>query len=184
VSEKDAGERARELLVYGPIGLALYVRDTAPSFLKLFVARGRAELDQRRKSVGDQLGQARAVGEVASGYGGSQAFQLLSGGLAMVRARAEETLGALGVLSADDLSAMSSERRDAPAGASAPPTTAPAVTVSGLAISDYDGLSASQVVDRLDGLSRADLDAIRVHESANRGRKTVLGKIDQLTRDQ
>jgi hypothetical protein len=51
-----------------------------------------------------------------------------------------------------------------------------------LAIADYDDLSASQVVDRLDGLDRGDLDAIRTHEVAHRARATILGKIDQLTR--
>ena len=47
--DKDTVERAKELLVYGPLGLALYVRDTAPSFLKVFVARGRAEVEQRKQ---------------------------------------------------------------------------------------------------------------------------------------
>ena len=49
--DKETVERAKEILLYGPIGLALYVRDTAPSFLKVFVARGRAEFDQRKRSV-------------------------------------------------------------------------------------------------------------------------------------
>jgi hypothetical protein len=53
---------------------------------------------------------------------------------------------------------------------------------SGLAIPGYDELSASQVVDRLEGLSRDELEAIRRHELANRGRTTILGKVAQLTR--
>jgi hypothetical protein len=49
-----------------------------------------------------------------------------------------------------------------------------------LAIPDYDSLSASQVVPRLESLSDSELDAVRAYESANRGRKTILNKIDQL----
>ena len=50
-----------------------------------------------------------------------------------------------------------------------------------LAIPEYDQLSASQVVERLDGLTPAELDAVRAYELAHRGRNTILGKITQLT---
>ena len=53
---------------------------------------------------------------------------------------------------------------------------------TGLAITDYDELSASQVVDRLEGLPRHELEAIRDYERAHRARNTILGKIEQLTR--
>jgi hypothetical protein len=49
-----------------------------------------------------------------------------------------------------------------------------------LAITDYDSLSASQVVPRLAGLSSDELDAVKAYESAHRGRKTILNKIAQL----
>jgi len=49
-----------------------------------------------------------------------------------------------------------------------------------LAIPDYDSLSASQVVPRLESLSPDELDAVRAYESSHRGRKTILNKIDQL----
>jgi hypothetical protein len=226
--EKDPTERAKELLVYGPIGLALYLRDTAPSFMKLFVARGRAELTDKRRSVGDHLGQAKAMGEFASAYGGSQAKNLLVDGFSKIKARAEETLDALGVLPRDDddhdtadeppLAVAEEPAATADADAAAtnvdattevpgpppiaatfdPPPTPTIVTPpptngaesdassdgdATLAIPEYDELSASQVVDRLEGLTTADLEAIRTHELANRARNTILGKIDQLTRE-
>ena len=56
------------------------------------------------------------------------------------------------------------------------------VDVDELAIPQYDSLAASQVVARLDGLTARELDAVRRYELAHRGRKTVLGKIDQLRR--
>ena len=56
----------------------------------------------------------------------------------------------------------------------------PAPDAETLPISAYDALSASQVVEHLDGLGRAELDAIRDYETAHRGRRTILGRIEQL----
>jgi len=52
--------------------------------------------------------------------------------------------------------------------------------VESLPIPDYDELSASQVIERLEGLDAASLEAIRAYESQHRGRNTILGKIAQL----
>jgi hypothetical protein len=51
---------------------------------------------------------------------------------------------------------------------------------SALAIPDYDNLSASQVVPRLDGLTTGELEAVRLYERSNRHRKTILSRIAQL----
>lgn len=58
--------------------------------------------------------------------------------------------------------------------------TTPAPDAAGLAITDYDSLSASQVVSRLQGLSTAELEAVRTYEAATRGRKTILNRVQQL----
>jgi len=50
-----------------------------------------------------------------------------------------------------------------------------------LAIPGYDTLSASQVVQRLPGLSPEELEAVRLYEVAGRNRKTVLLKAAQLS---
>ena len=49
-----------------------------------------------------------------------------------------------------------------------------------LAIPGYDSLSASQVVQRLPGLSAAELEDVRDHEAAHRQRRTILHRVDQL----
>ena len=185
--DHDAADKAMELLVYGPIGFALYLRDTAPSFLKVFVARGRAVLDEQRKSVGDQLGQARAVGEFATNYGGPHVGRIVTDGLSRVREHADEAIGALNTLLGNPTTTPPTAAPGPAPDASVPsrpsgPTSAAAGTGRHLAIPDYDELSASQVVEHLDGLSRADLDAIREYETEHRARNTVLGKIEQLTR--
>lgn len=49
-------------------------------------------------------------------------------------------------------------------------------------ITDYDQLSALQVIQRLDGLAGPELDEVRAYETSRRGRRTILAKIDQLQR--
>jgi hypothetical protein len=83
-------------------------------------------------------------------------------------------------------------RRTTPAdgddiGAAAAPGADPSTTdppfPSPLAIEDYENLAASNIVARLDRLDRDELEGIKDFELANRGRRTVVGKIDQLLRD-
>jgi len=52
--------------------------------------------------------------------------------------------------------------------------------VGSLAIPGFDTLSASQVVQRLDGLSRSELVEVRAYETSTRGRRTILNRVDQL----
>jgi hypothetical protein len=179
--DRSTTDQALDLLVYGPLGLAMYVRDTAPSFLRLFVARGRAVVDGQRKSVEGQLGQARSVGEFASSSGGPYVWKLVQDGLEKVRLRTEEALETLGTIAGTVPSPVSPAGPPRPSVVPDEPARPPGGSGS-LAIRDYDELSASQVVDRLDGLSPAELDAIRDYETSHRARNTVLGKIEQLTR--
>ncbi len=176
-------QRAKEIFVYAPVGLAMYLRDTAPSFLKVFVARGRAEFDQKKRSVGDQVGQARDAGAAAADTA-PQVLRLVTDGLSRVKETAEGALAVLGTFSSDDSDLFAKPARaPEPAPAPAPaPSNGSSGDAPALAIPDYDALSASQVVDRLEGLSAGELEAIRSYEVANRGRATILGKIEQLTR--
>lgn len=183
MDDNDTVQRAKEILVYAPVGFAMYLRDTAPSFLKVFVARGRAEFDQKKKSVGDQIGQVRDTGAAATDTA-PQVLRLVTDGLSRVKETAEGALAVLGTFGGDEGDLFSSpsrapEPQTEPAASSAGPASNGA---SSLAIPDYDALSASQVVDRLEGLSAEELEAIRAYEVANRGRATILGKIEQLSR--
>lgn len=51
-----------------------------------------------------------------------------------------------------------------------------------LAIPEYDSLSASQVVARLEGLSPDELEEVRLHETTTRARRRVLARVDQIRR--
>lgn len=55
-----------------------------------------------------------------------------------------------------------------------------AASAADLPIREYDGLSASQVVSRLSGLTPEELRAVRAYEERSRGRRTVLVAIDRL----
>src|SRR6478736_3434274 len=48
VADKAPTDRAFELIVYAPIGAAMYVRDMMPSMLGIFVARGKREVQSHR----------------------------------------------------------------------------------------------------------------------------------------
>ena len=56
----------------------------------------------------------------------------------------------------------------------------PRPEADGLAIPGYDSLSASQVVQRLAGLSQGELAAVGEYEAAHRGRRTILTRVGQL----
>ncbi len=66
-----------------------------------------------------------------------------------------------------------------------PPTTRPAPDVAdtalvGAALADYDTLSASQVVRRLESLGPDELRAVQRYEAATRNRRTILNRAGQL----
>lgn len=50
-----------------------------------------------------------------------------------------------------------------------------------LALADYDHLSSAQIVAKLDGLDATERTAIKTYERAGRHRRTILGKLDQLS---
>ncbi|HKA92505.1 MAG TPA: hypothetical protein VKE97_01780 [Acidimicrobiia bacterium] len=195
--DQKAADKALDLFVYAPVGVALYLRDTVPTFLNLFVSRGRAELGQRRQQAQGQVAQAKALGEFAVNVGGPKVREHVEKGIAMARKSAESVLtGVAGEGPVPDLADEAARR--SPAGptvprpspgptASAPPAGEPTTSASGapnattLGIPDYDELSASQVVERLDGLQTGELDAVRAYEEAHRARRTILFKIEQLT---
>ena len=60
-----------------------------------------------------------------------------------------------------------------------PPDPAAAAIVEG-ALADYDTLSASQVVRRLESLGPDELHAVQRYEASTRNRRTILNRASQL----
>ena len=167
--EKNPVEQALDVLLYAPVGLVFSARELLPTL----VEKGRA-----------QLGMAKMIGQFAVQQGQTEANK------AFGKAR-EQALTTLEQLAG--FNAPSGNGKSRPSNGSAPVSAAievevvdtPAVPTSGpgaalLAIPDYDSLSASQVLPRLQGLEAAELEAVREYESEHRGRKTILNRITQL----
>jgi hypothetical protein len=186
---------AIEAIVYAPIGAAAFVREMGPDVIRTVVARGRAEVDVVQEMVAGRVKHAKGAGEVAIAFG-----------LPVLRRKVEERIASLRPSEPTRASAPAPARRTQPAstpiivsistdesetaasttaaagsnGHQAPVKDAPAPTEQ-LAIPGYDALSASQVVERLAGLSSDELAAVRNYETGHRRRRTILGKIEQLT---
>jgi hypothetical protein len=168
---KPPAERVLDLLVFGPAGLAITAAEEFPKLV-----------EKGRHRVEGQMHTARLVGQFA---------------VQMGRRQLGEIVGRLGARPADQDEAPRPGRMPAPPPvrttgpderARAPVGPLPAVGTEGngsapaasLAIPGYDSLSASQVVQRLDGLSRPELEDVRSHETTHRHRRTILHRIDQL----
>lgn len=164
-------DQIADLLVYVPIGLFF----EAPTLLPKLAEQGRVHTRN-----------ARLFGQFAVRQGEAEVRRRLAG-------FEEQTTGllrALGLLPDDDHDLSGDATHTRVAERAAEPSdrtsaTTTAVAEAGpdaidLAITDYDSLSASQVVTRLPGLTLDELEAVRVYEVAHRGRKTILNKIAQL----
>ena len=187
---------ALEVAVYAPIGAAAYLREVGPDFVRMVAARGRAEVEVRQEQVAAGVRHAKGAGQVAIAFG-----------LPLVRRRVEKRLASLrpqpAPQTAPKPAAPPVPRRPRPPVAATPTAdtnghravdvvenvdgAAPRESNDGaaveerLAIPGYDALSASQVVERLAGLSGDELAAVRRYEAAHRRRRTILGKIEQLS---
>jgi hypothetical protein len=173
-------DRLLDLALYAPVGLALAARDLLPELAE----RGRRQLDAR-------FAAARMVGRLAVKEGTRQAdlaLRRLTDQAQTVVSGARSARGGRSqpqeATDADFGGAPATAFVDEPAAAAAPETPtedrAPALDPAELSIPGYDTLSASQVVQRLPGLSAEELEAVRVYELAGRARKTILHKVAQL----
>jgi hypothetical protein len=188
-------ERLLDALVYVPAGLALSVAEELPRL----AARGRERL-------GVRVSSARAVGQFAVKAGHDEFIRRSGGWFPRTGARSTAdirppTTGGTATEPAPTprdttvgrptSTTVASPPGDLDAvGAAASPAEAPArdpgggnghiPTVTTLSIPGFDALSASQVVQRLDGLNRSELVSVRAYEASTRGRRTILSRVDQL----
>jgi hypothetical protein len=222
--DRQPVEKAVELFVYAPVGVALYVRDMLPSMMGIFVSRGKREVQSHlpghkpappapppvppevKRRIDESVGVAKYMAEGGLGV----ARDVAGSGIGVAREVAGSALAqflamrANGTPMAEEAAARLADEAAASASAATAPTAPVAPTATpappagsapaaaevswqtevpssdALPIPDYDELSASQVVERLEGLDRESLDAIRRYETEHRGRNTILGKIAQL----
>jgi hypothetical protein len=159
-SHKSPLRRTIDVCV-APIGVAVSVVEEIPELL----AEGRRRLEQ-------QLGNALFVGRFVV----NQKQRELS-------ARLEGLLGngtSPKAMHAED----SAEPTPPPPGPERPAPDPAAAAIVGGALADYDTLSASQVVRRLESLGPEELDAVRRYEASTRNRRTILNRAGQLLDEQ
>ena len=200
-SERSPLDRVLDVAVYGPVGLALAAKDSMPRWIEagrrqlgsqLTMAKtiGRFAVDQGSRQAGGVL---RRLAEEAEGV--LVALGLVPDDDDLDEEAAEPETATVDVPPSPAPSTngsgtpgtASTATSISEPGTSAPGTTAPGVAghPSGLdpaelAIPGYDTLSASQIVQRLPGLSPDELEAVRLYELAGRSRKTVLLRVAQL----
>jgi hypothetical protein len=175
---EQAVEHAVDLFVYAPIGLLF----EGATLLPQLVEKGKSQVTMARMIGKFAVTQGRTEATKAAGKLQDQAagvFDFLgdsvTGPPATPSPRAERPAAARAHVSTATSGATKVAR--------ATPTSASprgGAEAAALAIPDYDGLSASQVVNRLAGLSAAELASVQQYEAAHRGRKTILSKVAQL----
>jgi hypothetical protein len=168
---KSPIEQALDLFFYAPLGFLLNAQEVVPELIEkghqqVVVARmfGKFAIESEApKQIAELQKQVQKVAEQ---------FTARAGG------RRPSAPPASTTSSVPSSNGPSTPATQTSAPVARPPAHGP--DAAGLAIVDYDSLSASQVVPRLEGLSDTELASVRDYEAAHRGRKTILNKIAQL----
>ncbi|NNN22394.1 MAG: hypothetical protein HKL80_10395 [Acidimicrobiales bacterium] len=153
-----------DIAFYAPVGIMKLAADSMDRAVEVGEAL-----------VTSKLTVAKAVGKFTSNYGANE-----------IKKRVKELTPYKTELSdqepeSDFVAAVEEIQAESTLGTKASePIIECLISVDELAIPGYDTLAASQVVQRLVGLSIQDLEAVASYETAHRGRRTVLAKTEQL----
>jgi len=161
------------MCVFAPVGMALTIAEDLPDYV-----------DKGRRKVQLQIGNARVVGRFVVTRGQHE----LSGRIGDVLHHNPTGDGdSDGDVDTDDVDMYAYVDRSAvppepPVAAPRPqtPLDPAAVAIVEHALADYDTLSASQVVRRLESLGPEELHAVQRYEAATRNRRTILHRASQL----
>jgi hypothetical protein len=153
-SDKGPVRRSLETCVLAPVGMAVTVVEDLPGL----VAKGRRRVEL-------QLANARVVGRFV---------------VSKSQRRVSERLSGFHHNGGDPAPPGPARAEPAAAPASRPVPDAVAEAVVETALADYDTLSASQVVRRLESLGPDELRAVQRYEASTRNRRTILNRAGQL----
>ncbi len=153
---QNPADQILELLVYAPVGLALEAVDNFPKF----VERGRSQVTIGRFLARTAAKRGGATVEAAAERVVNDAAQVVVD-LFGIDLRPDGAAPAEAAVTQDDVDEAMAEHDELP-------------------IDEYDSQAAAQIIKLLPQLDDEELQVIADHESANRGRVTILRKIDQL----
>jgi hypothetical protein len=173
--ESNPLQRALDLLVFAPVGVALTVVEDLPGL----IGKGR----QRFES---DVQNARVIGQFVVTHGQRQLVERV--GKLFHRQGPEGTRDTPDAVS--ETATAGTYAADAPVGAAAAHTSSSASrkpeadpadgAIVESALAGYDTLSASQVVRRLESLGPDELQALHRHEASHRNRRTILNRAHQI----
>jgi hypothetical protein len=160
---KNPLRRTLDLCVFAPVGLAVTVVEDLPDL----IAKGRRRVEL-------ELGNARVVGRF-----------VVNRGQRRVSGHLDDLLHGTADGEVDDEDVPGTEPVAAQPGSTAtepvrPPRDSAAAAVVSGALADYDTLSASQVVPRLESLGTDELEAVLRYEASHRNRRTIMRRASQL----
>lgn len=165
MAERDLPSTLTALFVYAPVGISEKVRTDFDSL----VASGRQRVQT-----------ARWVGEMALNLARQKGPGWVSGAVEQAVAPVAGILtGVLsGVVGRSDVvdpvrNVHEHHEHDLEVAAESARSEEP--------FEGYDHLAAAQVVRLLDRLPESELEMVRVYETAHRGRRTILAKVEQLS---
>lgn len=141
-----------DLVVYAPVGLFSLAQRELPEL----ISAGKTRVD-------NQITLARFIGKMAVKQGSNE-FKRRLGAAEESRKPVPAATQVIDIQPSNDTVSPSSH----------------STSGAHLPIDGYDSLAASQVVQRLNTLTAAELEMVRAHEESNRARRTILGKIAQL----
>jgi hypothetical protein len=156
--ETNPVRRTLDVCVFAPVGMAV----TAVEDLPGLVTKGRRHVELH-------LANARVVGKFV---------------VTKTERRVADRIGSL--LHNGSAGPRPPSRQPAASSAAVPARAVPdeeAGAVVGGALADYDTLSASQVVRRLESLGADELRAVQRYEASTRNRRTILNRAGQLLDD-
>jgi pyruvate/2-oxoglutarate dehydrogenase complex dihydrolipoamide acyltransferase (E2) component len=186
-AQKGPLRRTLDVCVFAPVGLAVTVVEDLPDLvakgrrrveLELSNARivGRFVVTQKQRDLSERLDDMwRDAGERVSdgGSGGDN-----GNGVGDTAATPAPPSPAAAAAPAPAPAASASASPPAPAPTPTPDPAAAAIV--GGALAEYDTLSASQVVRRLESLGPDELRAVQRYEASHRNRRTILNRAGQL----
>jgi hypothetical protein len=159
---KSQLRRTIDLCVAAPVGVAVSVVEELPEL----IAEGRRRFEL-------ELGNALVVGRFVVNKKQRDLSQALSG-----------LLGNGSPPKTPDGGAGQAGTPAPSPGSERPAPDPAAAAIVGRALADYDTLSASQVVRRLESLGPEELQAVQRYEASTRNRRTILNRAGQVLDEQ
>lgn len=181
--EKNNIEKARDLFIYAPLGAFGFVKDNAPTFFSMFVSRGKRDIsksnlipDEKKTIEVQQRGEELAQNVVE---GAMKVIDFVESSLRTVADKIDVKENEVGEsikhqIKEDEVTAAFEDDSNSKK------VVEEVFSDSGVnkIISNYENLSAPEIIGSLDGKSKAQLNALLDHESNFRNRKTIIHAIN------